>query len=73
MIREEKILRYGFGGYRLEVRYDGSENDFAQVTMYDLGELRFPMIWSTSMTKEQAVGAIELFKEVGYFDMPIAV
>lgn len=62
-----KILRYCFGGYRLEVRY--SAGDFAQVSMYDFSNLRFPLLWSESMTKQQARGAIELFKSCGYFDL----
>lgn len=67
-------LEYTYGQYRLKVRYfGGGENkipDGAQVTMYDLGELRFPLIWSKTMPIEQVRGAIALFNLIGYFDMP---
>ena len=63
-----KELWYMFSGYRLKVAY---QNGVAQVSMYDLGDLRFPLQWSKTMTKEQARGAIELFKNVGYYDMPV--
>lgn len=64
-----KELYYLYGGYRLIVRYCG--NDHAQVSMYDLSELHFPLLWSSSMTYQAANGAIKLFKAIGYFDMPV--
>ena len=62
------VLEERYGSYVLRVRYS---EDGAYVSMYDLGELRFPLIWGTPMTKAQANGAIELFKNIGYFDMPL--
>lgn len=76
-------MEYCFGGYRLKVRYFGGGLEQvpdgalirtlpkgAQVSMYDLGQLRFPLIWSKTMTLEQVKGAIALFNLIGYFDMP---
>lgn len=57
-----------YGGYRMCARY--CNDNYAQVAMYDLGEW-IPMVWSKGMTWKQADGARELFKAIGYFDMPI--
>lgn len=68
-------MEYCFGAYRLKVNYFGGGHgkapDGAQVSMYDLGQIRFPMVWSKTMSLEKAKGAIELFSLVGYFDMPV--
>ena len=61
-----RVVRYG--GYKMEVEKRG--NVF-QVTVYDLGNLRFPLMWSKTMTAEQAKGAIDLFQAIGYYAMPI--
>ena len=76
-------LEYTYGAYRLKVRYFGGgveqEPDgaiiqkfptCAQVIMYDLGQIKFPLIWSKTMPIEQVKGAIDLFSLIGYFDMP---
>ncbi len=57
-----------YGGYRLTARKITANR--VQVTMYDLGNLRFPLMWSTYMTREQAEGAFKLFALVGYFNKP---
>jgi hypothetical protein len=46
------------------------END-AQVTVYDHSSLRFPLMWSRPMSKKAAHGALELFRQIGYYDAPI--
>ena len=58
---------YMHGGYRMKIAWHRDE-DYAQVSVYDLGELHFPMIWSKGMTKAQARGAHELFEQIGYYD-----
>ena len=62
-----KIIKKAFGRYRLEVRY--TDEDYAQVTMSDVSQLRFPILWSVGMSKAQAKGAIEFFEKVGYFEV----
>jgi hypothetical protein len=69
----EKIIDFRYGHYILSVRYPSEEQDFAVVTMKDLSQLRFPVIWSSPMTKSQANGAIELFKQIGFYDCPLAI
>ena len=71
-LKEDKIIEYSYGKYRLKIRYPADETkDFASVSMSDVSQLRFPLLWSMGMNKSQAAGAIELFKQTGYFDMPI--
>lgn len=72
-LREEKLLEYAYGKYRLKVRYPSREKDYAVVSMYDASQLRFPLLWSSPMTKAQANGAIILFNNIGYFDSPMEV
>jgi hypothetical protein len=59
-----------FGGYQMEVDRRGN---VSQVSVYDLSNLRFPLMWSKTMTNSQAEGAIALFQAVGYFAMPKTV
>ena len=40
-------------------------NSYAQLKLEDLGELRFPLIWSRGVTVEQAHAAIEIFEATG--------
>ena len=63
----DKIIKKAYGRFRLEVRYTG--DDYAQVTMSDVSQLRFPIIWSVGMSKAQARGAIEFFEKVGFFEV----
>ena len=72
-MEKEKIIEYRYGHYKLSVRYPSKEKDFASVTMTDLSQLRFPLMWSSPMTKAQANGAIKLFKNIGYYDSPMAI
>ena len=57
-----------YGQYRLTAR--NVSFGVSQVTMYDLTALRFPLIWSTYMTHNEATGAFTLFNAIGYFDKP---
>lgn len=68
-----KEITYSYGKYRLKVDYKDSEKDIAQVSMSDVSLHDFPLLWSTSMNLQQANGAIELFKQTGFFDVPIGV
>lgn len=63
-------ITYCHGGYRMTVQYYDSN---AQVTMYDLSNLRFPLVWSKTMTKAAARGASAIFESIGYFDCPVDV
>lgn len=70
--RKEKTLEFRFGSYELKIRYFADSNK-AQVTMYNIARFRFPLIWSTCLTDEQANAAAALFQSIGYFDMPESV
>lgn len=70
LLKEDTVLEYDYGKYRLKVTYPQGKG-IAQVSMSDVSELRFSLIWSMTMSLEQASGAIELFKQVGFFDVPI--
>lgn len=72
-MEEEKIIEYRYGHFKLSVRYPSKEKDFASVTMTDLSQLRFPILWVAPMNKAQANGAIKLFNNIGYFDSPMAI
>ena len=62
------MIERRYGQYIL--KYD-KRGAVAQVTMYDLGDIRFPLVWSKTMTVEQGLGALALFEAIGYFDMPV--
>ena len=68
MITEGCYKVGAYGGYRLTARK--TREGYSQLTMYDLGALRFPFMWSKELTNEQAKGAFDLFYLVGYFKMP---
>lgn len=70
--RKGKTLAYRFGTHELKIRYFADSNK-AQVTMYDISLFRFPLLWSTCLTDEQANAAATLFQSIGYFDMPESV
>ncbi len=61
-------MTYVHGGFRMIIKYFES---YAQVAVYDLSSLRFPLRWSKAMSKTAARGAHELFEAIGYFDMPV--
>ena len=63
-----KELVYAYGHYRLKIHYNG--NGFAQVTMSDIAQMKYPLLWSCGMTYEQANESLETFRNKGYFDMP---
>lgn len=66
--RREKIITEGYGKYRMEIRYMENCNK-AQVTMRDISLLRFDLLWSVCMDDEQALSALEIFRQVGYFEV----
>lgn len=66
--RKESTITEIFGSYRLKIRYFANCN-FAQVTMENVAELRFPLLWSIYMNDVQANAALTLFKSIGYFDI----
>ena len=68
MVTEGCYRIEAYGGYRLTARKIG--DNLVQLRMYDLGNLRFPLMWSTGVTREQADGAFMLFNLTGYFEMP---
>lgn len=65
--RQEKIITEGFGSYKMTIRYMKNCN-YAQVTVYDESSAR-PLLWSRPMEDMQANAALDLFKEIGYFDI----
>lgn len=67
--RKEKTITEGYGSYRLTIRYFADSNK-AQVTMEDVSLFRFPLLWSHTLTDDQANAALDIFKAVGYFDIP---
>ena len=68
MDKKEKIIKERYGSYILTIRYflDGKG---ASVKMEDLAELRFPLLWSETMTVEKANACLDFFKSVGYFSI----
>ena len=64
-----------YGAFYMVQTFRSSINgvsDAVQVTVYDNGA-KNPLMWSMTMTKQQARGARDLFENIGYFDKPIAV
>ena len=51
-----------YSGKNLTARY---YDNYASLTLYDLGTLRFPLVWSRSVTKEQATAALNIFEHTG--------
>lgn len=58
-----KIITERYGHYELEITY---HEKFASVKVEDLSSLKFPLIFSEHMSKEQANVYLEMFKELGY-------
>lgn len=44
-------------------------DNYATVRVEDLAQLRFPLIWSKQMTKEQAWAVRYMFTRIGYFEV----
>lgn len=61
--KKEKIITERYGHYKLEITY---REKFASVKVEDLSSLKFPLIFSEHMSKEQANVYLEMFKELGY-------
>ena len=66
--RPETEIERRYGPYKMKIRF-WANCDKAQVTMYDLGALRFPLIWSEPLNDKQAHAALSLFEAIGYFDI----
>jgi hypothetical protein len=66
--RPEKIIKERYGHYLMTIRYMEDSNN-AQVSMEDLNALRLPLIWSLTMNDESANAALNLFKNIGFFDL----
>lgn len=67
--RKEKTITEGYGSYRLTIRYLADSNK-ATVKMEDVSKIRFPLLWVHTLTDNQANAALDIFKAVGYFDIP---
>ena len=59
------IIKEMYSGYRLTITY---HEKFAQVSIEDLGE-RLPLIFSKTMTKDDANAYLELFRCCGYVEL----
>lgn len=59
------MIKEMYQGYRLTITY---HEKFAQVSVEDLGE-RIPLIFSKTMTKENANSYLELFRNCGYVEI----
>lgn len=68
--RKEKTIIESFGCYRLEIRYFANCNK-AQIIMSDVSLFRFPILWSCILSDDQANSALAIFKQIGFFDMPV--
>lgn len=68
--RKEKTIIESFGCYRLEIRYFENCNK-AQVTMSNISLLRFPILWSCILFDDQVNSVLAIFKQIGFFDMPV--
>ena len=55
-----------YGSHILTITY--FENS-AKVTVKDLAEIKFPLIYSDIMTKEKANAYLEIFKACGYIEV----
>lgn len=64
--RKETTIERCYGSYILKVRYFANINK-AQVTMYDMSDITFPIQWSETMTDEQANSSLQIFESCGYF------
>lgn len=65
--------KYRYGGYMLVVGFWNTEKNYCNVSMYDLSALHFPLVWSKTMKREAAAGAVALFENSGFFEMPVEV
>lgn len=59
-------IKERYGSYVLTITY--FENS-AKVTVEDLAEIKFPLIYSDVMTKENANLYLEIFKVCGYIEI----
>lgn len=60
------IITERYGSHILTITY--YENS-AKVTVEDLAEIKFPLIYSDIMTKENANAYLEIFKACGYIEV----
>lgn len=62
-----KTITERYGSHKLTIEYKG--NDFAQVSVEDLSEFNFPLIFSRHMNYAQANAYLEIFKNIGFVDV----
>ena len=56
-----------YGGYRMVIEH---RENFEIVRVYDLGNLRFPLMWSKQMSAEDAQKAAQrFFNDTGYYNI----
>ena len=60
-----KILTANFWIAKDERGRVNNTDSYAQIKLEDLGLLRFPLIWSKSVTPEQAHAALKIFEATG--------
>ena len=60
------IIKERYGSHILTITY--FENS-AKVTVEDLAEIKFPLIYSDIMAKENANAYLEIFKTCGYIEI----
>lgn len=59
-----RIIKERFGSHVLKIEYRG--DDFAQVRVDDLSNLKFPMLFSLPMSYEMANYYLDIFRNCGY-------
>lgn len=55
-----------YGSHVMTITWHDS---YATVKIEDLAQLRFPLLWSKQMSKDQARAARHLFEQIGYFEV----
>ena len=64
--KDISTIKERYGSHILTITYFEKS---AKVTVEDLSEIKFPLIYSDIMTKENANAYLELFKECGYIEV----
>ena len=65
-VKDMSTIKERYGSHILTIIY--FENT-AKVTVEDLAEIKFPLIYSDIMTKENANAYLEIFKACGYIEV----
>ena len=64
-----KEQKYRYGCYLMIVGSWDTNKEHDIVSIYRLGD-KNPLLWCKTMAKTAASGAVALFQNIGYFDMP---